>query len=306
LSNNYSRTDRMTNTTALLQLGFTEYESRAYIVLLQRNPLNGYEVAKASGLPRANVYAVLQKLEERGAVVRLDTPGGTRYAPVPPGELTQRMERDFQEALDQARILLAEVATPPEREFVWNLQGYSTLLEQARTLLDSTHGRLLMAVWPQEALALAESVAHAEARGVDVTTLCLAACPDECGACRGHVYRYSVALAQESRWLLLIPDGSQVLAGEIGPGETASAIRTQQRLLVELTQRYIRHSIALAALLNDLGRRLEDALQPETLAALEALSAGGPESDWLGQLRQFLNRQGAGPSLPNASGAGSQ
>src|SRR6266542_3193328 len=57
----------MTDATALLQqLGFSEYEARAYLALLQRNPLNGYELAKVSGLPRANVYAVLQKLEDRG------------------------------------------------------------------------------------------------------------------------------------------------------------------------------------------------------------------------------------------------
>ena len=73
----------MADITALLQqLGFSEYEARAYLALLQRNPLNGYELAKVSGLPRANVYAVLQKLEERGAVVRLDMPSGARYAPV--------------------------------------------------------------------------------------------------------------------------------------------------------------------------------------------------------------------------------
>jgi sugar-specific transcriptional regulator TrmB len=79
----------MADLTALLQqLGFSEYEARAYLALLQRNPLNGYELAKLSGLPRANVYAALQKLEERGAVVRLDIPSRARYAPVAPTELT--------------------------------------------------------------------------------------------------------------------------------------------------------------------------------------------------------------------------
>jgi sugar-specific transcriptional regulator TrmB len=34
----------MTDITALLQqLGFSKYEARAYLALLQRNPLNGYE-----------------------------------------------------------------------------------------------------------------------------------------------------------------------------------------------------------------------------------------------------------------------
>jgi sugar-specific transcriptional regulator TrmB len=286
----------MTETRALLQrLGFTEYEARAYITLLQRNPLNGYEAAKASGLPRANVYAVLRKLEARGAVVRLDTPGATRYAPVPPDELTLRMSRDFQEALDRARLSLDQVVRPPEREYVWNLQGYAALLEQARSLIESTQARLMIAVWPDEAHALMESVARAEARSVNVTTLCLGACPEECGFCRGHVYRYNVAVTQAKRWLILIPDGSEVLAGEIGPGQSASAIRTHQRLLVELTETYMRHSIVLAALLNDLGSRLADVLKPETRAALEPVIPGGLEGGWLGLMRHLVNRQESRP-----------
>jgi sugar-specific transcriptional regulator TrmB len=71
---------------SLQRLGFGEYEAKAYIALLQRSPLTGYELAKVSGLPRANVYAVLPKLEEKGAVLRVDTPAGPRYSPVPPLE----------------------------------------------------------------------------------------------------------------------------------------------------------------------------------------------------------------------------
>ena len=52
----------------LTNLGFSDYEARAYVALLQRNPANGYELAKRSEVPRGNVYAVLQKLEDRGRV----------------------------------------------------------------------------------------------------------------------------------------------------------------------------------------------------------------------------------------------
>src|SRR5689334_4648644 len=109
----------MTDVTALLQqLGFSEYEARAYLALLQRNPLNGYELAKVSGLPRANVYAVLQKLEERGAVVRLDMPSGVRYAPVAPTELTQRIASRFQDVLSTTQQALEELATPATAQYV--------------------------------------------------------------------------------------------------------------------------------------------------------------------------------------------
>src|SRR5213594_56798 len=118
----------MTEAIGLLQqLGFSEYEARAYLALLQRNPLNGYELAKVSGLPRANTYAVLQKLEERGAVVRLDMPNGSRYAPVAPTELTQRIASRFQDVLSATQQALEELATPAASEYVWNIQGYAAL-----------------------------------------------------------------------------------------------------------------------------------------------------------------------------------
>ena len=90
----------MADTVALMQqLGFGGYEARAYIALLQRSPLNGYELAKASGVPRSNIYPVLQKLEARGAVVRLEMPGGARYTPVPPQELLAQLGDQFQIAV---------------------------------------------------------------------------------------------------------------------------------------------------------------------------------------------------------------
>ncbi len=288
----------MDDTVALLQrLGFGDYEARAYLALLRQNPLNGYELAKASGLPRANVYAVLQKLEERGAVIRLDTPAGTRYAPVPPEELIQRLRTHLQDTLDAAQQSLNKVSSlPDEYEYVWNTRGYGVLIQHARALLDSTRESLLLAVWPDEALALVENVTRARKRGVEVTTLCLSGCPNECGNCRGRVFRYRLAPDQNARWLILVPDGIEVLAGEIGPGDQALAVRTRQRLLVELTAWYIRHSIALAAVLNDLGGRLQELLGPETRSALASLGPRGPQGDggWLEYMRQLLSRPGAG------------
>jgi HTH-type transcriptional regulator, sugar sensing transcriptional regulator len=283
--------------TALLQqLGFGDYEARAYVALLQRSPLNGYELAKASGLPRANVYAVLQKLEERGAVVRTDTAAGARYAAVPPGELVQRMGSRLQQTLDEAERALSELARPVEHEYVWNTREYPLLLEQARALLDAAQGQVLLAIWSPEAKALALDLARAEARGVDLTTLCLQACPEECGGCRGRIYRYQVPPEQRARWLVLVVDGTEVLAGEIGPDEATQGVRTRQRLLVELAGWYIRHSIALAGVVGDLGDRLEGLVRPETRALLAAVGPSDEQGGWLQHMRRLLGRRGLPPA----------
>ncbi len=144
----------MADIIALLQqLGFSEYEARAYLALVQRNPLNGYELAKVSGLPRANVYAVLQKLEERGAVVRLDMPSGARYAPVPSTQLTQRIASRFQDVLSTTQQALEELATPAASAYIWNIQGYAAMIDHAHTLIDATQEHVLVAIGRQSQCA---------------------------------------------------------------------------------------------------------------------------------------------------------
>ena len=65
----------------LQELGFSQYEAQAYIALLQKNPLNGYELAKASGIPRAQY---LCRLTEAGRVRRGDAPDGSGRHPICP------------------------------------------------------------------------------------------------------------------------------------------------------------------------------------------------------------------------------
>ena len=144
----------MADITGLQQLGFSEYEARAYLALLQRNPLNGYELAKVSGLPRECVW-VLQKLENRGAVVRLDMLSAARYAPVAPTELTERIAGRFQDVLRATQQVLEELATPADVKYVWNIQRYGVLIDHAYARIDATKERLLVAIGRQEASALA-------------------------------------------------------------------------------------------------------------------------------------------------------
>ncbi|HEX9617370.1 MAG TPA: helix-turn-helix domain-containing protein, partial [Anaerolineales bacterium] len=264
-----------------------------YVALLPRSPLSGYELAKVSGIPRANIYTVLQKLEERGAVLRVETEAGTRYAPVVPDELIHRLRSRLHSSLENAQQSLCTLQTETKHDHVWNTRGYRVLLEHARGLIESTQKQLLVAAAPEEAPALTESLDRAQARGVKVTTLCMSGCPVECGACRGQIYRYRIMPEQNTRYLLVVPDESEVLAGEIGPGEETQAVRTRQKLLVDLSIWHIRNSVALAALLVDLGDRLDDLLTPETRSILSSLSPGNIEGSWLEHMRQLIGQDPA-------------
>jgi predicted transcriptional regulator len=275
----------------LQQLGFSQYEAQAYVALLKRSPLTGYELAKVSGIPRPNIYPVVARLEERGAVVRLEEAGATQYAPVAADELMERLQSQLHSSLEAARSSLSQIGQVSEHEHIWNTRGYAAMLEHAQTLVDNAEVELLAAVWPQEAEALAASLRSAEGRGVKVNTLCLAGCAQECGHCRGQVHRYPVAPRLQERWLVLVPDQHEVLAGEIKPAGETLAVRTCQKMLVALSTWYIRHSIALAALMRDAGEQIEALLTPETRAELELVGPGGADGGWLEHMRQLLAKK---------------
>ncbi len=280
----------------LQQLGFGEYEARAYVALVQRSPVNGYELAKASGVPRPNIYGVLQKLEERGSVLRLDTPAGARYAPVAPQELVAGLARQFQQAAQAAGHALSELARPAEHDYVWSATGHAALLEQARAVLATATEEVLVAAQPPEARSLAGDFAGVEARGVKVTTLCLEACASECGGCRGDIYRVRLAPDDRSRWLVVVADGRELTAAVSGDLGDSQAVRTRLPLMVQLASMFIRHSIALAAVLTELGARLEQSLGSEVQSTLASLGSGDRRLTWLDQLRRMMSRRSETPS----------
>jgi predicted transcriptional regulator len=270
---------------ALQRLGFAEYEARAYVALVRRSPLNGYELAKASGVPRANVYGVLERLAARRAVVRVDEPGGTRYAPVPPHELLQRLGAEFRRITEDTAGALAALASATEYEAVSNVRGYAALLDQARAALRAAERSLLIAAWPNEAAELKADVAEAVGRDVAITTLCMAACDVECGGCAGDIYRYRATAGSAPRRLIVVPDGAEVVAGEIDVNGDAHSVRTRQQLLVDMCSSAVRASIALAAVVADLGSRLDATLAPQTRALIASAAPLGDPGSFLDRMR---------------------
>ncbi len=267
----------------LQELGFSEYETKAYIALLQQHPLNGYALAKNSGLPRANIYGVLQKLEERGAVIAIAVAEGIVYSPITPDDLISRLGSHISEVLTTTQRELKALATPIEQTYVQNVQGNDQLLEHARELIHRANEHLLIALWQPEASALAEALAQAQSRGIVINILCCQACPQECGGCQGNIYRYRVTPDQQTHGLIVIQDNYEMLVGTTGI--KATAIRTRQPGLVEMTTWYVRHSITLAAIVADMGGALESTLRPETRQLLYTVGQG---DSWLESLRRLV------------------
>jgi hypothetical protein len=210
-----------------------------------------------------------------------------------------RLADRYKDDLAAAEQALLNHVQVPSRDYSWNVEGYRSVVDHARTLVDSAGDEIVMAVWPEEARALSSTLSKAEARDVAVTTLCLAGCIQECGNCQGNIYRYRLSPDEETHWLIVAVDGKEMLAGEIDnhpEEENAYAIRTTHKMLVDLAGWYVRNSIALATLVSDLGDRLPAILSPRAAGVLASLKQGTLTGGWLEQIRAALNRP---PTIPS-------
>lgn len=246
---------RTDNLDLLQKLGFTAYEAKAWLAMAAAGPLTGYEVAKRSGIPRANIYPVLKRLVERGAARCLDTTDGPRHVATPTLELLESMQREQRDLIAAAQASLPREPQRADAPRVYALQTVAQVRAVARRLVAGARATLLIAVQPLEAALLAPDVADAAARDVKITTLCLDACEPECGGCRGTIHRCACASGTSGRWLVIVADDARAVVAEFDGLDGVSAIETRQPLMVQLAAAYIRQSAALAVLGDELGER---------------------------------------------------
>ncbi len=278
----------------LQALGFGEYEGRAYLSLLQRGPLTGYQVAKVSAIPRPNIYPILDRLEKRGAVARIEVKGGVKYAALPSEELLARFGREVGRRLEMAGEAMKRLQEPVAGEQVWNVQGREAVMVRAVMLIDGASRRLLVGIWSQESRQLAEAVGGAAARGVEVATLCIQGCPQECGGCRGEIYRYPLAGETDKRWLVLVADDEALLVGQVLPDGSASAVVTRLEAFVAVGSYYLRNAIATAEIVRSFGPKLPQALDERARRALQGAGLAMDGETWVDRLLSVTSGPAAG------------
>jgi Cd2+/Zn2+-exporting ATPase len=241
----------------LQSLGFSEYEGRAYVALLQKSPVTGYELSKLSGVPRSMIYEVLGKLTGRGAALSLPAKGTTRYAPVPVHELLDRLHREHQELVQKTREGLAALSAGSDMDVVWNIKGADNILAKAQEMIEQAQQGLHLALLPTAFPMLQSALASAVERSVRVVlyttgSVELAGAEVVMPTISQEALDQAGALA-----LILVMDSSEVLVSEGLLGSSARASWTGSPLLVFIAEHHLRTDLYLPRLLAHLG---DDAL----------------------------------------------
>jgi len=268
------------------RLGFGEWEARAYLALLQRSPMNGYQVSKESGVPRSMVYEVLGKLAGRGAALVTHDDGSTLYAPVPPGELMQRLGREHAELTSGLGQELGQISQRSDEEYVWRIEGQENVLERVARLVERAQTSVFGQMHAEDVSRLRPALEAAASRGVEVALATIG----EVSLPVGRVVQ--LPLAEPARaitalGMLLVADCWEVLIAEHRPSQPTRASWTCNHLLASLVEGHVRRTLlipilyraldvdgVLAVLDGDERALIEALLDRDKLAALTRGEAG--------------------------------
>jgi HTH-type transcriptional regulator, sugar sensing transcriptional regulator len=212
---------------ALVALGFSLNESRAYAALLQESPATGYEVGVRAQIPRSAVYGVLRRLVKAGAARSI---AGTpeRFAPAPAEELLVLLRKRFEASTDQLEEAIRRIDKSPPTPDAFSVRGYQRVLEEAERLIRGAQQRVVVSGWPREIDQISAELKRAAKRRVYIVIFSHAAL----SALPGEVFSYGLEEhALEEFWkhrLVVVADDrrSLIAATEMTDGDNAVVSET--------------------------------------------------------------------------------
>jgi sugar-specific transcriptional regulator TrmB len=229
---------------ALVALGFSLNESRAYAALLQESPATGYEVGVRAQIPRSAVYGVLRRLVKAGAA-RSIAGSPERFTPAPADELLAMMRKRFDASTEQLEEAIRRLDTKPAAPDAFSVRGYARVIEEAERIVRSAQQRVVMSGWPREIDMLAAELRRAAKRKVYVVIFSHAELP----TLPGEVFTYGVAESGlEEFWkhrLSVVADDQRTLVGAAEQLDSDSAVISETTAIAEVVTSQIALDITL-------------------------------------------------------------
>lgn len=127
-------------TEALKSLGLTKYEALVYIGLLRVNEATATEVHEISGVPRASVYPVLDRLVQRD-IVNISHTSPRRFRAFPPKDGINRLMQRIEDQAEYLTDALEEIYTERSevdrgaQDLIWTIYGTENIMSRVADAL---------------------------------------------------------------------------------------------------------------------------------------------------------------------------
>lgn len=245
----------------LQKIGLSQYESKAYIALLQHSPVTGYELSKRSSVPRSMIYEVISKLNDKGAIYTI--PSETlKYSPVPPEAFLTRFRKNMDTTLDFLETSLQTLAQSREVAVVSQINGYRHVVDEILSLIEETKQELWLSVWHPQTSLVEPAVQQAQKRGVAVFSMVFG--DENCRMGETFHHDYMTADVVEARiggkLTTVVRDREEVIIANFVNREASWAVKTQDSALVLIAAEFIRHDIMIEAITRHFGPEKVDEL----------------------------------------------
>jgi sugar-specific transcriptional regulator TrmB len=218
----------------LTQFNLTRHEASIYQALLSEGDLNGYEVAKITGISRSNTYTSLAALVEKGGAFVIEG-RVTRYTPVPLEEFCDNKIRKLKETKQD---LIKKI--PQKRE---DIEGYITvkgrnhILDKMRNMINEAKERVYISLSKEILEMMFSEINDAISRGIKVVLII-----NEPISLEGAIVYYTEKSGQQIR---LIADSANVLTGDLNDGEYSTCLYSKKKNLIDLLKDSLKNEIKL-------------------------------------------------------------
>ncbi len=171
----------------LKRIGLNEYESKAFVTLLEEGTATAGEISKKSEIPRPRTYDVLDKLEEKG-LCSIQPGRPTKYKSHPIEEAMENLKKSKEKEYKKEVKKIKEVKEKLEEElqrtkeykeekksphdFLWFLKDKEKMRSKIKRLLSEAENEVVLATDSEDALEHLEEyekeLQQARERGTNV------------------------------------------------------------------------------------------------------------------------------------------
>ncbi|MDI3537919.1 MAG: HTH-type transcriptional regulator, sugar sensing transcriptional regulator [Eubacteriaceae bacterium] len=218
----------------LMQFGLTRHEAAIYLALLGNEPLNGYEVAKLTGIARSNAYSSLSSLVEKGGAYTIEE-SAIKYCPVPIKDFCQNKILKLQKIEDS---LIRNI--PPKTDYsegYITIKGENNIMDKLRNMIAVAKERIYLSVSDCILDLLRSEITTAINRNIKVV-LITNQNPNLEGAI---IYISNEPLNQ----IRLIADSTNVLTGDLNSGDQSTCLYSKKKNLIDLFKDSMKNEIKL-------------------------------------------------------------
>jgi sugar-specific transcriptional regulator TrmB len=164
----------MTKINTELKLGLSDYALTAYISLAANHPVNGSQLSRQSGIPRARIYDVLETLMAKGFVIESSK---GMYSPIPSKEFLRRLRQDSEALMSSLENELKKAKQKPATDVIWTIKGHGAAMGKAKDMIDGAKKEIYIRISPEEGDHLDSLLMDAQSRGVQVKYISMAPGP---------------------------------------------------------------------------------------------------------------------------------